>query len=63
MKRIVQAGEKKRFCDVFSFFFGSINEQIHSCVVFSSNQGEPYTCYHRIYTVVFEHNKLFYDLR
>lgn len=48
------SGWRKDFSNVlFSFFFfGPISEQMHSCVVFSSNQGEPYTCYHGICTVV-----------
>lgn len=48
------SGWRKDFSNVFFFhsFFGPINEQMHSCVVFSSNQGEPYTRYHRICTVV-----------
>lgn len=29
-----------------SFFLRWIHLQIHSCVVFSSNQGAPYTCFH-----------------
>lgn len=52
MNLIVQAGEKIFPMFFFLSFFGPINEQMHSCVVFSSNQGEPYTCYHGICTVV-----------